>query len=355
MPILLKTNTGWKNLPNLLIKTSSGWKNILSSYLKTSSGWKLIFGKAGPYTTVAPYFATDSAGNNRVLNPTITYGTTFHGLRGTWLANGGTISSYTYKLDSVTSATIGQGTVTNIIPETSMGSTSVPITANSAAYDGKWLIFTVKATRSDSVSGTDSTDNTETGTGYRIKIIKDKPARGLIATTLWINGSPGITTKPKPGDTVSLVAQWDSTESKSIDETRTITKWYRSATAPTLNTTPPQAATGGYYDTAGATFLGTGIAYTVTTADNDSYIFANQEVFNSFTDYTYGIAEGNGIKTGAAFTQTVGAPYSFAMGNVLYPSTNGSVGFDSGHSNHTAYVKYWYSLVQVEECYLSHT
>ena len=206
-------------MPNLLIKTSSGWKNILSSYLKTSSGWKLIFGKAGPYTTVAPYFATDSAGNNRVINPTITYGTTGHGLRGTWLANGGTISSYTYKLDSVTSATIGQGTVTNIIPETSMGSTSVPITANSAAYDGKWLIFTVKATRSDSVSGTDSTDNTETGTGYRIKIIKDKPTRGLIATTLWINGSPGITTKPKPGDTVSLVAQWDSTESKSIDET----------------------------------------------------------------------------------------------------------------------------------------
>jgi hypothetical protein len=326
----IKKSTGWTTVNGFYVKKSSGWVSVTKAFVKKAVGWVQFWPSSGPSTTTAPYFSTDSAGNNRIIEPII-YGTSFYGQRGIWDANGGTISSYTYKLDSVTSATIGQGTIDNIIPETSMGSTSISITANSSAYDGKWMLFTVKATRSDSVSGTDSTDNTETGTGYRIPVIKNKPTLA-VNTTLLINGVPTITGKPQPGDAVSLIATWDTTENKSIDATRTVTKWYRSATFPTINTTSPKAASGGYYETTGATFLGTGIAYAVTSADNDSYIFANQEVFNSFTDYTYGITEGNGIKTGDAFTQTVGAPYNFAMGNTIYHSTNGSVAFDSGFS-----------------------
>lgn len=332
MPLWIKKSPSeWVPGTKIWVKKSpTEWVPALRAWIKQGVTWVQFWPKSGPFTTVAPFFSSDSGGNNRIIEP-IVYGTTFYGQRGSWDGNGGTISSYTYKLDSVTSATIGEGTITNIIPETSMGSTSVSITANSSDYDGKWMLFTVKATRSDGVFGSDDTDNTDTGTGYRIPVIKNKPTLGTTNTTLWINGSPGINTKPAPGDAVSLIATWDSTENKSIDGTRTITKWYRSSTFPTLNTTSPKAASGGYYETTGATLLGTGIAYVVTSADNNSYIFANQEVFNSFTDYTYGTTEGNGIKTGAAFTQTVGAPYSFAMGNILYPSTNGSVGFDSGY------------------------
>ena len=337
MPFYVKKPGGWTKASSFYVKkpggTSGVWTKVTKAFVKNATGWVQFWPKSGPFTTKAPYFSTDQNGleANRIIEPII-YGTPFYGQRGIWNANGGTISSYTYKLDSVTSATIGQGTVTNIIPETSMGTTYIQIIPNSSQYDGKWLIFTVAATRSDGVSGTDSTDNTDTGTGYRIPVIKNKPTLGLTNTTLWINGSPGITIKPEPGDAVSLIASWDSTENKSIDDTRTITKWYRSTTVPVLNTTSPKAASGGYYETTGATFLGTGIAYVVTSSDNNSYIFANQEVFNSHTDYNYGTGEGNGIKTGAAFTQTVGAPYSFAMGDTLYHSTNGSVAFDGGFS-----------------------
>jgi hypothetical protein len=336
MPIYLKTSTATNSWRQSIVylKTSTAtnsWRKVVSAFIKTASGWQLIFGKVGPSTTVAPYFSSDSAGNNRIIEPII-YGTTFYGQRGSWDGNGETISSYAYRLDSVNSATIGEGTIANIIPTTSMGSASIPITANSSAYDGKWLIFTVRATTSDGAQGTDDTDNLETGQGYRIPVIKNKPTRGITVTTLLINGVPGINTKPQSGDSVSLSASWDSTENKSIDATRTITKWYKSSTPPTLVTTPPLAATGGYYDSTGLTPIGTGTSYIVTTEDNDSYIFANQEVFNSFTDYSYGTAEGNGIKTGAAFTQSVGAVYNFSMGNILYPSTNGSVGLDSGYS-----------------------
>jgi uncharacterized repeat protein (TIGR02543 family) len=341
MPFYVKKPGGssgtWTSIKNFNVKkpggTSGVWTQVKRGYIKKGLGWVMFWPKSGPYTTKAPYFSSDQNGldENRIVEP-IVYGTTFYGQRGTWDANGGTISSYTYKLDAVSSATIGEGTITNIITERSMGTSYIQLTANSSAYDGKWLIFTVKATDSSGAFGVDDTDNTITGQGYRIPVIKKKPTRALTATTLWINGSPGITTKPAPGDAVSLIASWDSTEDQSIDATRTITKWYRSSTPPTLITTPPLAATGGYYNTTGATLLGTGIAYVVTSADNNSYIFANQEVFNSFTDYNYGTAEGNGIKTGAAFTQTVGEPYSFAMGNTLYHSTNGSVAFDAGFS-----------------------
>jgi hypothetical protein len=328
MPGLIRTNNGWKNLSQLVIRTNNGWKNIFSAYLKTSSGWKVFFGKSGPYTTKSPYFSTDTAGNTQ-WNQVILYGSTLYGQRGNWNANGGTISSYTYKLEGVDSVTIGQGTITSIIAETSMGATYVPITFNTASYDGKWMIFTVKATRTDDLSGLDSTDNTDPGSlGYRLKVIKNNPS-SITNTQLIVNSVTGNTIKPKVGDLLQIFPGWNTASNSSIDNTRTITKWYKSTSFPTLITSL-QSSGGGYYQTSGATLLSTSSAYTVLTSDNNFYIFANQEVFNSGTDYNVGVGEGKGITTGAAFTQQVGSPYSFAFYNILYSSTNGSVGLDSG-------------------------
>jgi hypothetical protein len=343
MPIKLRRtnpNTGineWRKLASLKLRRTNPntlqneWRNINSAYLKVGSAWKLIFGKSGPFTTTAPYFSTDQNGNTEITTQTIVYGSTIYGQKGVWNSNGGTESSYNYKIETSTSVIPGSSPYTTIVDFASLSTDYKQIVLNSSDYDGKYLIFTVKQTRTDGVFGTSSTDDRDLA--YRQKVIKKKPTLGPTNTTLWINGSPGITLKPKAGDALSLIATWDSTENQSIDSTRTITRWYRSSTFPTLNTTSPKAASGGYYETTGATLIsdGTSAFYAVTSADNNSYIFANQEVFNSFTDYNYGTAEGNGIKTGAAFTQTVGAPYSFAMGNILYPSTNGSVGLDSGY------------------------
>ena len=331
MPIYLKNINGWKNLPSFYIKNANGWKNIFSAYLKTSSGWKVFFGKSGPYTTKSPYFSTDTAGNTQ-WNQVIIYGSTLYGQRGNWNANGGTISSYTYKLEGVDSVTIGQGTITSIIAETSMGATYVPITFNTASYDGKWMIFTVRATRTDNVSGSDSTDNTDPGSlGYRLKVIKNNPS-SITNTQLIVNSVTGNTIKPKAGDLLQMSPDWNTASNSSIDNTRTITKWYKSTSFPTLISSP-QSSGGGYYQTSGATLLSTSSAYTVLTSDNNFYIFANQEVFNSGTDYNFGVGEGKGITTGAAFTQQVGALYSFAFNNIFYSSTNGSIGLDSGLSS----------------------
>jgi hypothetical protein len=96
-----KKPTGWAIAKRFDVKkpggTSGVWTQVKKGFVKKVSGWVQFWPTSGPYTTLAPYFSSDQNGllENRIVE-TITYGTPFYGQRGTWNANGGTISSYKY-------------------------------------------------------------------------------------------------------------------------------------------------------------------------------------------------------------------------------------------------------------------
>lgn len=290
MPLKVKTSvsgTGtWKPVEQFLVKTSTAgtgiWKSIKSAFVKTDAGWKIFFGIAGPYTTKSPYFSTDTSGNTTVTGPTILYGSTIYGQRGTWVGNGGTISSYTYKLQGSTSSQVNTGTYTSILSETSMSGTYQQIVANTSQYDGKYLIFTVKATRSDGSVGSDSTDSN----GTRFAVIRYAPVKKTFTDALLTTTSTSLPA------TLSYQSQWDGSTLYLPDSTRSSVKWY---TASSNTYTAANIATYGTLVTSGIT-TGTptndGTTYTVTSTlvtpssvPSGTYYYAVDSQFNSNTDY----------------------------------------------------------------------
>ena len=290
MPLKVKTSISgigtWKPVEQFLVKTSvSGfgiWKSIKSAFVKTDAGWKIFFGIAGPYTTKSPYFSTDTSGNTAVTGPTILYGSTIYGQRGTWVGNGGTISSYTYKLQGSTSSEVNTGTYTSILSETSMSGTYQQIIANTSQYDGKYLIFTVKATRSDGSTGSDSTDSN----GTRFAVIRYAPVKKTFTDALLTTTSTSLPA------TLSYQSQWDGSTLYLPDSTRSSVKWY---TASSNTYTAANIATYGTLVTSGIT-TGTptndGTTYTVTSTlitpssvPSSTYYYAVDSQFNSNTDY----------------------------------------------------------------------
>jgi hypothetical protein len=70
MPLWIKKNpTTWASATKIWVKKSpTEWVPVTRAWIKsTSTLWKLFWPKSGPFTTKAPYFSSDTAGNNYVI------------------------------------------------------------------------------------------------------------------------------------------------------------------------------------------------------------------------------------------------------------------------------------------------
>lgn len=341
------TSSGWVEANKIWVKDSSTWSAVKKIWVKAATGWALFWPKAGPYTTKAPYFSTDSAGNNEISTLTIDYGTNIYGQRGTWDANGGTLSSYTYKLESSTSDQIGSGPYTSILSETNMGSSHVLINLNTSQYDGKYLIFTVKAIRTDGIFGTDNTDSN----GYRVFVMRQEPL-SIYTPTISIADISTTASSLSDGRLVSTGAPitleysnyWNATDLYLPDIYRSEVQWYSSTIGS--YSSPSEILTN-------ATEVYDGIItptptidsniYTVTSQlyiDNivdGTYYYAVDTQYNSYNDYyggvgtsdfkVYGPVNAPPYPTGQPTLTAItpdgygGNPYSFTVGGTMYAYT----------------------------------
>jgi len=274
-------------------KSPTEWVPVTRAWIKkTATLWSVFWPKLGPFTTTAPYFSSDQAGNNYVIEPII-FGSTKYAQRGVWDGNGETISSYRYKLEGSTSALIDTGPLTTLISETSMPASYVEIVFNTSSWDGKWLLLTVKATTSTGTIGTDNSDNIETGLGYRIPLIRNNPlkASGVNPRIIGI-----VTSLPA---TLQYSSSWNGTAEYLPDSTRSSVKWY---TATSNTYTADNIATYGTEVTSGITTSApsvTSSVYNVTsslvtpsTIPAGTYYYAVDTQKNSGTDYNFGTTIG---------------------------------------------------------------
>lgn len=341
------TSSGWVEANKVWVKDSSTWSAVKKIWVKAATGWALFWPKAGPYTTKAPYFSTDSAGNDEIFSSTVDYGTTIYGQRGTWNANGGTISSYTYKLESSTSPDTGSGPYSTIIDESNMGSSYVTINLNTSDYDGQYLIFTVKATRTDGVFGTDSTDSN----GYRLFVMRQEPVSIYaptispidiqITTTALSDGLLKTTGAPI---TLEYENYWNASELYLPDLYRSEVKWYSSTNG--VYSSPSQIIANATEISSGITTLFPTIEsniYTVTsqlyidTIVDGTYYYAIDTQYNSYTDYyggtgvsdfkVYGPVNAPPYPTSQPSLSAItpsgygGNQYSFTVGGTMYTET----------------------------------
>lgn len=285
MPLWIKKDPNiWSPAKKIWVKKSpTEWVAVTRAWVKSAANsWTLFWPKSGPYATKAPYFSTDSSGNSEIFSLTIDYGTTIYGQRGTWNANGGTISSYTYKLESSTSADTGTGPYSTIIDESNMGSSYVTINLNTSDYDGQYLIFTVKATRTDGIFGTDSTDSNNV---YRLFVMRQEPVSIYTPTISIVNISTTATNLSGgrlilTGAPITLEYEnyWNASELYLPDLYRSEVKWYSS--------------TNGSYSsvsqiTANATEITSGVTTPFPTIASNIYTVTSQIDINSIVDGTY--------------------------------------------------------------------
>jgi uncharacterized repeat protein (TIGR02543 family) len=291
------TSSGWVEANKVWVKDSSTWSAVKKIWVKAASGWTLFWPKVGPSTTTSPFFSNNSSGTSPVVGPTILYGSTIYGQRGVWDGNGYTIASYSYKLESSTSSSVGSGPYTTIISETPMTTSSQELNLNTSQYDGKYLIFTVKATVSGSIS---STDNTDSG-GTRFAVIRYAPRQAsgitpLVSSTVTNSTSTlsgGILISRGAPITLNYSNSWDGADLYLPDSTRNSIKWYSStngsyitiseieanATLISSGVTIASPTNDGTYYSTSSTYI------TGSTIPNGTYYYIVDSQQNSNTDY----------------------------------------------------------------------
>ena len=292
MPLWVKKynqahGNSWASAQNLWVKTGRSpstnlWKKVQKVWVKTGSYWVQAWPKSGPYTTTAPYFSTDTAGNNQPSGFSLNVNQTYYLQKGTWLANGGTISSYSSKIYKTYNNVAGSGGYTLTSGPTSL-TNYTSITLTDSIYDGYYVIGDITATRSDNVVGIDSTDSN----GYRYFVMRKYPPTQA-AYTPTITYSYNNTTSAV---TLLYTNKWNGTSDYLPDSTRSNILWYTStngsytsvdqitANANYVATSTPSIANNGTLYTASASL-------TLNPATIGNYYYAVEYEYNSNSDWS---------------------------------------------------------------------
>jgi len=306
------TNT-WTTANSIWIKaatsgfTSNGWTTVKKAFVKAVAGWVQFWPKSGPYTPSPPFFSTDTAGTTLVgtttpLNSIYSYasnGTTANTIYGqtnntSWVPNGVTgvtITSFAYKLFASTVSSPGGSLGSLILGPTSV-TTYASIDCSNSSFDGKYLTFEVTATRSDGVTGVDSSDTFEASPPATPRPIVIKRIPTANSTSLTYNSL-----------VLTYSTTWNVTPGYIPDSNRSSLAWY-SSTVGTY-TTPAQVLAGGTPISSGVSttsFNNTTGVYTSTltlsaTPSSTIYYYVLDKQQNSYTDFVstpvYALSGGN--------------------------------------------------------------
>jgi hypothetical protein len=322
--------TKWRKAVNIYIKRfSSTWAAAKVIWIKnTSAGWLRVWPTSGVFAITDPYITTTSSGSTPLYgnltvgtNDVIRIGTTYYGRNGTWDPNGFSISSYTYTWPYYSDLENQPGDY-DLLGNLGTGTYSSPSQAltissadNATATDGKYISFKITANASNALYSNTADSKDSYG---KIKVIRRTP----INISFAINGSTTV------GSVLSVASSWNTTEARKPNAGRTTIKWYRSDSATAIYSgggrTEITSASGSYQ-------------YTLVQADSGKYIIAEETTFNTGSDYDIGVDQFiNGQNQVTAVTSIVTSPYRFAFGNILYVSSNGHIGLDSGSSSYTS-------------------
>ena len=291
--IYIKTTAGgWSTAAKAIqIKVSTTlWKPAKALYLKFDvSGWTKVWPLSGPFATDFPYVVSTASGSTHLTSANVRrVGTSLFGRFNTtdWNSNGWGTLAYTYYWKSYSYSAAGETIGETTISSGSFVAPSQQIILGTG-QDQKHLSFRIRGTSTVNSLYYGEAESGDSPDG-RIYIAKNKPellATGYPAIQVGSKGT-SLTAIPNVGDVLTYSNTWDPASDKSIQSSRTITRWYRKTTFPSL-VSDARSAGGGYLDTTGLSSIGTGLTYTVTNLDIGNYIYCNQEVFNSGSDFDF--------------------------------------------------------------------
>ena len=315
--IYVKKNTGWSTaVTSIKAKTSSGWSTAAKFvYAKINAGWTRVWPLSGVYPNTNPFISNNTATTSEISYGTVLrVGNTYKGDRGSWNANGFTISSYDYKWLAYVNDTSTSTNYTQDFQSLTTQTNSLTITGTSAAnFDKGWISFVVRANASNSAySGTAGS--------LRYYVVRQRP-RISVGTTPSFN-----TTSPKIGNTISYSSSWDTTDAYKPEAARTTIFWYKNSTDTTTGGTLVQ--TGGY-------------SYVVQSTDLGNYIYVIETSFNSGSDYDLGSTVGISATaiTSSAVTAAIAAP---TISSITVSSIGGPVSVSFAGGSGPFYQMFWW-------------
>ena len=272
--IFIKTTSGWQDgkAKNIFIKTSSSiWSKAKHVWLFFDAGWTRVWPLSGIFATRNPFISTTSSSTELSEGTVLRVGTTYRGNRGTWNPNGYTISSYQYKWVPYSYEDTGDLT-TNYDPAlVTLSTTTTNFLIPATNYDRSWITFFVTAKAS---GGTPYDGSAES---FRYYVVRQKP-RISVGTSPSLNNL-----NPKVNDVITYSSSWDTSDAYRPEAARTLIVWYRNTTASLTGATAVKVS---LRTVSGAD------SYTVSSADTNNYIIAQETTFNSGSDYELGSSVG---------------------------------------------------------------
>jgi hypothetical protein len=190
----IKKSSGWSKINSIYIKKASGWIEILSVYLKKATGWVQVFSGAKiPGISTFPK-VRDSFSNNIDNSTYVSHtGDTLYGYRGSW---SNTPTAYTDKWQWASNS---GGPYSDFSP--AQTATTLTTSGNINAWDGRYVVYVVKATNSYGTSDWVTSSN-------EARLVKYAPS----------NNSLSITGNAEIGATLSISMSWASTYTNTNDQ-----------------------------------------------------------------------------------------------------------------------------------------
>jgi hypothetical protein len=287
--IFHKRNGSWTEVKSVFHKRNSAWTEVLNVFRKTSGSWVKVFAAAKiPGNTVAP----------TITGSGYLFGTLTNTNLGTW-TNTPTSYARQWRRGNPSAGGGEPTSYSNISGETS--STYVTTSAD----NGKYIVCQVTAT--NAVGSNVAVSNL-------IYVKKYDPVSLLPYT---ISGSPTV------GSTLTALEQigsWKNTTTNTGDTYPDTFEYEWSYTDGTIIQSSTLSISSFPRNVNSSTLL-------LTTSD------LNKQIRVRVTGTNTGASATSGYSTS---TSIVTQPYRFSFGNILYVSSNGHIGLDSGASSYTS-------------------
>jgi hypothetical protein len=308
------TTTGWRKASNIFVKTTTttGWKAAVAIWIRNATQWLRVWPLSGIFATRVPYigyFSSDTY-DNRMPNatyPLVRIGDSYFGDNSRWDLNGWVASSYTFRwklydqFGQELGITLRSGTGSGWTTTTGEDQlpTSIWTATNSTNADRQYLGFEVTANNSS------NSQYNGLSASAKIQVVRETPR---IAT----GGSPSFNVvNVRVGDTLNYSASWDTAQAYKIETARTTILWYKS-TLNNLTESQLRALT---------PIQTSGYSYIVQPLDNNNYIYAMEEVYNSGTDLTSLVNGVTAIAKTNSLVATAPSNFTYSLTNVSSVTT----------------------------------
>lgn len=318
MAIKVKAPT-WKNITGAYVKAST-WKPVKQIFVKVVNTWRSVFLSDPPVIVTKPSLRlTNTSGTGGTYDGPAATSPQY--LNTNLFGKDGSYTNYTSITGrKITYSDTSDGFVRNTIISGDLFTSGVTA-SDRLTVDEKYLFYELTVS-----NGTDVLDSIE-AVSNPIYMIKSEPLQDTSFTT-------SLTGQAAPNQVLTFNYYLQNYYYNRVVQADSRIRWWRSTDTTASGYLLKEEVLTNTVTSSSSSVLQGSSTYTVAaSADNGFYIVVEVVGVNSWTTYN---SYSDGYQIVKKSLGPVTSPYRFSFGKILYVSSNGHIGLDSGGSGYTS-------------------